>query len=99
MEKINFEINILSEEEVIKLYQLHVNKPEEYYRKANDEYQKLSDVEKEEWFPKDFPRLASLFDYKEWIEKYNLNTVDKLLSTCASDPELKYINYKADFIT
>jgi len=91
MEKINFEINILSEEDIIKLYQLHVDKPEEYYRKANDEYQKLSDIEKAEWFPKDFPRLASLFDYKEWVEKYNLNTVDKLLSTCASDPELKYI--------
>jgi len=93
MKKINFEINILSEDEIIKLYQLHVDKPEEYYRKANDEYQKLSDSEKAEWFPKDFPRLASLFDYKEWVEKYNLTTVDKLLSTCGSDPELKYINY------
>jgi hypothetical protein len=41
MKKIDFEINILSEEDVIKLYKLHVDKPEEYYRKANDEYQKL----------------------------------------------------------
>ena len=93
IKKINLEINLLLPEEIQELYSRHVDKPEEYYRKANDEYHKLSDSEKSKWFPRDFPRLASIFDYKEWIEKYNLKHVGKLLSTCSSDAELDYITY------
>jgi len=91
------EINLLSVEEIEEIYQKHVVKPYEYYRKANDEYHKLSNQEKLEWFPKDFPRLASLFDFKEWVVKYNLNYVNKLLVTCETDCELKYI--KSDKFT
>ena len=87
------EINLLSEEEIVELYNKHVCKSNEYYRKANDEYHKLSNLEKSKWFPKDFPRLASTFDFKEWVEKYNLKHVGKLLSTCATDVELEYITY------
>ena len=93
MKKINLEINLLSEEDISKLYNKHVCKSNEYYRKANDEYHKLSNLEKSKWFPKDFPRLASTFDFKEWVEKYNLKHVEKLLSTCATDVELEYITY------
>lgn len=93
MKKINFEINLLSESEIINLYETHVKKPDEYYRKANDEYHKLSEEEKKEWFSKDFPRLASLFDFREWIEKYNLRHVNKLLVTYENDCELRYISY------
>jgi SAM-dependent methyltransferase len=93
MKKINFELNLLSNEDIHQLYEKHVNKPDEYYRKANDEYHKLSDSEKAEWHSKDFPRLASTFDFKEWVEKYNLKHVGKLLSTCSTDVELNYITY------
>lgn len=93
MKKINLEVNLLSIDEINDLYKKHVDKPEEYFRKANDEYHKLSDADKARWFPADFPRLASLFDYKDWVKKYNLTHVNKLLSTCASDPELEYLTY------
>ena len=45
MKKINFELNLLSNEDIHQLYEKHVNKPDEYYRKANDEYHKLSNLE------------------------------------------------------
>jgi len=77
--------------EIEDIYDTHVEKPPEYFRKSNDEYQKLPIEQKREWFPRDFPRLASLFDYKEWIEKYGLKKVGKLLSTCRTDFELDYI--------
>ena len=93
MKKINLEVNILSEEEIVELYETYVKKPKEYFKKSNEEYHKLSDFEKYEWSQKDFPRLSSLFDYKEWIEKYDLKHVNKLLSTCSDDFELKYITY------
>ena len=93
MKTFNLEINLLSPDEIVELYQKHVVKPEEYFRKANDEYHKLPDSEKTRWFPCDFPRLASLFDYKEWIEKYKLKHVGKLLSTCTGDYELEHITY------
>jgi len=93
MNKVNFEISTLSESDIIKLYETYVKKPEEYFRKANDEYHKLSDFEKSKWFSKDFPRLASIFEFKEWIQKYNLHHVEKLLSTCSGDFELEYVSY------
>ena len=93
MKKINLELNLFCEEDIQLLYEKYVNKPDEYYQKAHDEYQKLSDEEKERWFPADFPRLASLFDYKEWVEKYNLKHVNKLLATCEHDCELELISY------
>jgi SAM-dependent methyltransferase len=91
--KVNFEINLLSEEEIINIHNKYVEKSEEYYRKAHDEYQKLSDSEKQKWFNCDFPRLASFFDFKDWISKYNLKHVKKLLATCSGDCELEYISY------
>ena len=93
MKKTNLEVNLLTTDEINDLYKKHVDKPDEYFRKANDEYHKLSDAEKARWFPCDFPRLASLFDYKDWVQKHNLIHIDKLLATCASDPELEYITY------
>ena len=98
MKKFNLRVNLLSIEEIEEIYEKYVVKSDEYYRKSNDEYHKLSDAEKREWFPRDFPRLASLFDYKEWVEKYDLHHVGKLLSTCETDFELKSITYDQIFI-
>lgn len=93
MVKINLELNLLSDEYIQQLYDKYVKKSDDYYEKANIEYHKLSDVEKSDWSTKDFPRLASIFDFKEWIEKYNLKYAEKVLSTCSSDVELNYITY------
>ena len=51
MKKINLEVNLLDIDEINDLYKKHVDKPDEYFRKANDEYHKLSDAEKARWFP------------------------------------------------
>ena len=48
MKKINLEVNLLDIDEINDLYKKHVDKPDEYFRKANDEYHKLSDSEKSE---------------------------------------------------
>ncbi len=94
MRKVNLQIGVLSEDEMVEIFKKFVMKPESYFRKSHNQYLKLSNAEKKEWFPKDFPRLASLFDFKEWIERYNISSVHKLLSTCSSDPELKYVSAK-----
>ena len=86
-------VKLFSIEEIEEIYKKHVEKPDEYFRKSNDEYHKLSDQEKREWFPRDFPRLAGLFDFREWVEKHNLKHVGKLLSTCRTDFELDSITY------
>jgi SAM-dependent methyltransferase len=93
MNNISLDINLLGSDEIIDLYETYVKKPDEYFRKANDEYHKLSNHEKSKWFRHDFPRLASIFEFKEWIVKYNLQHVDKLLSTCSGDFELQYVTY------
>lgn len=93
MNKVTLDINTFSEDEIVEIYETYVKKPEEYFRKVNDEYHKLSNYEKSKWFSKDFPRLASIIEFKEWIQKYNLQHVGKLLSTCYGDFELEYIKY------
>jgi len=93
MKKINLELNLLSVKEIDNLYKKYVLKPEEYYQKANQRYQELSDYDKIKFDRYDFPRLASLFDYQDWVEKYSLNHVGKLLSTCQNDLELDYITF------
>ena len=88
----NINFKLFSEQEIIDTYEKHVVKDKSYYTKANDEYKKLSTEDKEKLFSTDFPRVASLFDYKEWIEKYNLKSPESLLSTFRGDLELQYIN-------
>lgn len=93
MNKINLELNLLSVEDINNLYNNHVVKTDDYYQKANDQYHSLSNDEKLRFNRYDFPRIASLFDYKDWIKKYDLNHVGKLLSTCQNDLELEYITF------
>jgi SAM-dependent methyltransferase len=89
---------IFSEKDINDTYLEFVVKPAEYFNKSNIEYDKLSSNEKVKWFNRDFPRLASLFDFKDWIVKYNISTGDKLLSTFIDDCELEYINYNKLYV-
>lgn len=85
-------MKLFSEQEIIETYNKYVKKDKTYYEKANREYKKLSKREQNKYFNNDFPRVASLFDFKEWIEKYDLKTPKSLLSTFRNDFELQYLN-------
>lgn len=99
--------NYLTEKEIQSLYNKYIVKSSEYHRRLvdPDEYENL---EMATFWPakgKDIPRIFSVLDFKEWIEKYNI-TPRNLLFTAESDPELhflpknienvKYIPYEGD---
>jgi SAM-dependent methyltransferase len=85
-------MKVFSEEEIIEIYHTYVKKNENYYNNSHQRYSELSDLDKKKFFNIDFPRVASIFDFKDWIEKYNLKNVKSLLSTYENDYELEYIN-------
>lgn len=91
-------MKLFTEDEIIKTYNECVVKEPSYFEKVNNRYNSLSKDEKDRWFDKDFPRLASIFDFQDWVDKYNLNEVNDLLITCNTDPELEYINSKNTII-
>lgn len=90
----NLDLKLFSENEVIETYQKYVVKEPSYYEKSNLRYQKLTKDQKKKMFNIDFPRVASLFDFEDWIEKYNLKEINCLLSTFKGDFELEYLNPK-----
>lgn len=76
---------------IMDIYNTYVNKPPSYFTK----YEKLPlhlNGPEWPWETHDFPRIMSLLDYREWLQKYNLKHFKKVLSTCA-DPELCYITW------
>jgi SAM-dependent methyltransferase len=97
---------LFSENEIWDLYQKHVNKPDDYYKK----YEKLPfhlNDKNWKWEGKDYPRIWCVLEFKEWMEKHNLKHFNKVLSnqpagylsTNFSDPELEYITWdEIDFI-
>lgn len=87
-------MKLFTEDEIIKTYNEHVVKEPSYFQKVNIRYNSLPNYEKDKWFDKDFPRLASIFDFEDWVNKYNLHEVNNLLATCKTDPELEYIRSK-----
>jgi len=89
----SMEMKLFSEEEIIETYKKYVIKDVQYYNKVDENYKKISDEERKKLLELDFPRVASLFDFKDWIEKYNLKKVNSLLSTCENDIELNYIDW------
>ena len=89
--KMNIDLKLFSEKEVNDIYKKYVVKDESYYSKANERFDRLPIQKKQRYHHMDFPRVASLFDFKDWIQKYNLTKVDSLLSTFEGDYELEYI--------
>jgi SAM-dependent methyltransferase len=87
-------MKIFSEKDIIDTYNMHVVKDYSYFNKANQRYQSLSKEDKDKWFDKDFPRLASIFDFEDWVSKHQLKSVDNLMITCDTDPELEFVSSK-----
>ena len=88
----------VSSKRISELWNTHVVKPKSYFRKAGLRYSLLTLEERIKWAKRDFPRLASLFDFQDWLLKYDLLQVEKLLATCAEDPELAYIEAGSTFL-
>lgn len=85
-------MKLFSEQEIVETYNQYVLKDVNYFTKVSERYQNLSDEEKNNLNNFTCCRVASLFDFKDWIEKYNLKNVSNLLITCKDDPEVNYIN-------
>ena len=75
---------MLSEKDINNIYK-KVKLSESYYKK----YEKNITVE-DSLINSDYPRVVSLYDFKEWVDKYKLNTLNTIGTTYKTDPELKY---------
>lgn len=82
-----------SEQDIENIYNTYVVKPSEYYNKLSPFPIHLN-TQKWKWEGKDFPRIPCLLDFKNWVEKHNINPIGHLLSTCTSDPELEFLTYE-----
>jgi len=83
---------LFSEEKIWSIYQKHVNKSDDYYKK----YEKLPlnlNNKSWTWEGKDFPRVWCLLEFQEWLVKHNIGHFNKVLATCGNDPELEFITY------
>jgi hypothetical protein len=78
---------------IYSIYNKHIVKPNSYYERFNKIDKYLSEQELIRYENVDPPRLVSIIDFKEWVEKFNIKRGNKLLYTCESDPELSYIDY------
>ena len=67
------DLKLFTQKEIIETYEKYVIKDQQYYQKVNKRYKKLTEKQKERIENSDFPRVASLFDFEDWIKKYNLN--------------------------
>lgn len=83
---------LFTEEQIIDVYNRHVNKPIEYYKKYETLPFGLND-KNWKWEGKDFPRIRCILDFQDWLKKNNLRHFGKVLSTFSTDPELEYITF------
>lgn len=79
-----------SEAEIVDVFNKHVNKPHEYYKKYEDVPLKLN-TKKWKWETHDWARIPCFLDMDEWFRELRINHFGKVLSTCHGDPELEYI--------
>jgi SAM-dependent methyltransferase len=86
-----------SEQDIKDLYNKYVVKDNEYYESHKNLFWKVSSIIPSNiWnsIDKDYPRLPAIVDLYGWLNKYNLNNFDSVLSTCRGDPELYFIKSK-----
>jgi hypothetical protein len=90
--------NKFNEIEISEVYQ-SIKKDDNYLSKydvlSEDDKSFLDDVFSHplyKWDVRDYTRIRTIFDFREWIEKYKI-TSENLAYTHIDDPELKLINY------
>lgn len=85
-----------SESEITDLYNTYVkHRPASYYYSHTSLYKHVMNLNLKDFNPEtsDYPRLASIIDFKNWFSSRNLTHFQNVLSTCRHDPELQLINY------
>jgi SAM-dependent methyltransferase len=80
--------------DITETYNQHVLKDIDYFNKVTKKYSNLTQEEKFKFDGLTCCRVASIFDFEDWVKKYNLGEIGNLLVTCPSDVELRYINSK-----
>ncbi len=91
-------MKLFTETELISLYNNKVNLPDSYFKKY--EYLPLCPLKcwGYAWKNNDFPRVWCILDFQEWIYKYKLYSPDVVGYTCASDPELEFVQAKENIL-
>jgi hypothetical protein len=84
--------NLFNETQINEVYQKFVVKPQEYLNKLSPLPIHLNN-KNWRWETKDFARIPCIIDFSEWVTKYDITHVKKLLTTDMLDPELEYITY------
>jgi len=89
--------------EIYQIYNKYVKLPIEYFKKyehildhiyrVKEDYKCFNQHKDTPIEHYDFPRIWTMLDFKEWIKKYNINPINKLLVTC-EDPEQQYLDAK-----
>lgn len=77
---------ILEENDIHEMYK-KVKLPISYF----ESYNSINNI-KDEYKNYDFPRADSLIDFQNWVNKYKLDNLNIIGTTCITDPELKYLN-------
>lgn len=88
------DFKLLNETVINQVYEKYIKKDSKYFERFIDYKKYFTDDEYKKYKNIDPPRFISLIDFKQWINKYKLNIVDKMLITCSSDYELNYVKAK-----
>jgi hypothetical protein len=80
-----------TEQEVIDTYNKFVKKENSYFQKLSPFPLHLNN-KRWKWEGHDFPRIACLLDFQEWVVKHNINPLNNVLCTASDDPELEFLN-------
>jgi SAM-dependent methyltransferase len=75
---------MLSEFDINNIYE-KVKLPDSYYTK----YENCINIDAS-LQNSDYPRVVSLYDFEEWVNKYELNTLKIIGTTYKDDPEFKF---------
>ena len=82
--------HLFSANDIGALYNTKVKLPDSYFKK----YEFVPDCPVKawnySWANNDFPRVWTILDFKEWINKHNIKP-ESLAYTCSSDLELEFI--------
>lgn len=83
---------IFSEQDVIDTYEKFVKKEDSYFQKLSPLPLHLNNMDWK-WEGHDFPRIACLLDFREWVVKYGISNLNKGLSSAIDDPELEFMKF------
>lgn len=85
---------MFTEEEIRTIYSTKVKLPKEYFLKYSVLPRCPVRCYNYNWSYYDFPRNWCILDFIHWTKKHHINNVEHIGSTCATDPELEFMQSK-----